>query len=133
MKPGGQIGIAGAGMVQELEGPVPAHLREWWTADLWSLHSAMWWQRHWSKTSLLDVTAADTMVEGWRLWIDWHKAIAPDNLVEIQALETDRGNYLGYNRVVGKRTTYAIEEPVKSIPMNYSGYPHLRRPKSLET
>src|SRR6266542_2945034 len=39
VKPGGSVGIAGAGLVREIEGPLPGHLREWWTQDLWSLHS----------------------------------------------------------------------------------------------
>ena len=34
VKPGGPVGIAGAGLVRELEGIVPAHLRAWWTPDL---------------------------------------------------------------------------------------------------
>jgi hypothetical protein len=37
------------------------------------------------------------------LWLDWHKVIAPDNKVEIKALEADRGSYLGYLRLVGRR------------------------------
>ncbi len=46
LKPEGQLGIAGAGLVQELEGGVPDHLREFWTQDVWCLHSAAWWRRH---------------------------------------------------------------------------------------
>jgi hypothetical protein len=30
VKPGGCIGIAGAGLVREVEGEVPEHLRAWW-------------------------------------------------------------------------------------------------------
>ena len=55
VKPGGPVGIAGAGLMREIEGPVPAHLREWWTADLWCLHSAAWWRRHWERTGILDI------------------------------------------------------------------------------
>ena len=40
VKPGGPLGIAGAGLMREIEGPPPEHLREWWTQDLWCLHSA---------------------------------------------------------------------------------------------
>ena len=36
VKPGGPVGIAGAGLVREIEGAIPDHLREWWTQDLWS-------------------------------------------------------------------------------------------------
>lgn len=39
VKPGGQLGIAGAGLTKEIEGALPEHLREWWTPDLWCLHS----------------------------------------------------------------------------------------------
>jgi len=44
VKPGGQIGIAGAGLVRELEEETPAHLKEFWTQDVWSLCSAAWWR-----------------------------------------------------------------------------------------
>src|SRR5688572_217724 len=40
VKPGGPIAIAGAAMMREIDGPVPEHLREWWTQDCWCLHSA---------------------------------------------------------------------------------------------
>src|SRR6516165_10748615 len=80
VKPGGQVGIAGAGLMREIDGPVPAHLREWWTPDLWCLHSAPWWLRHWDRTGILDVAVADTLPDGWRLWRDWLSVIAADNV-----------------------------------------------------
>src|SRR5437588_418931 len=83
--------IAGAGLVREIDGPVPEHLRDWWTPDLWCLHSADWWKRHWARTGILDVERADTMPNGWRLWMDWHRVIAPDNAAEIRAIEADAG------------------------------------------
>ncbi len=39
---GGQIGIAGAGLVRELDGPIPEHLREFWNQDFWAVHSVDW-------------------------------------------------------------------------------------------
>ena len=51
----------------------------------------------------MDIEVADTMADGWQRWLDWHRAIAPDNAAEIKALEADRGRYLGYVRVVGRR------------------------------
>ena len=38
VKPGGPVGIAGAGLMREIEGTPPEHLRDWWTQDLWCLH-----------------------------------------------------------------------------------------------
>jgi len=127
VKPGGEVGIAGAGLMQEIEGPLPSHLQEWWTQDLWSLHSAAWWQRHWERTGIMDVEQADTMPDGWQLWLGWHQAIAPDNEVEIKALEIDSGRYLGYVRLVGRRRAEArLEDPVTSLPAQYTKKPLLR-------
>ena len=127
VKPGGPVGIAGAGLVREIEGPLPDHLREWWTQDLWCLHSAAWWRRHWERTGIVDVELADTLPDGWQLWLDWHRAVAPDNAVEIQAVEADRGEYLGYVRVVGRRRAEVkLDEPVVSVPTQYTKKPLLR-------
>ena len=128
VKPGGPIGIAGAGLMREIEGAVPEHLREWWTQDLWCLHSAAWCRRHWERTGIVDVEVADTMPDGWQRWIDWHKVIAPDNAVEIKALEADRGEYLGYVRVVGRRRGDAnLADNIVSVPGQYTKKALLRK------
>lgn len=127
VKPGGPVGIAGAGLVREIEGPLPEHLREWWTNDLWCLHSAAWWRRHWERTGIMNIEVADTMPDGWQRWVDWHRVIAPDNEVEIKALEADRGNYLGYVRLVGRRQGHAkLSEFNVSLPAQYTRKPLLR-------
>ena len=129
VKPGGAVGLAGAGLVREIDGPIPDHLRSWWTADHWCLHSAAWWRRHWERTGILDVTTADTMPDGWQVWLDWHRVIAPNNAVEIQALESDQGAYLGYIRAVGRRRDDAqLEEPITSVATEYVQRPLLREP-----
>jgi cyclopropane fatty-acyl-phospholipid synthase-like methyltransferase len=127
VKPGGPIAIAGAGLMRELDGPVPEHLREWWTPDLWCLHSAAWWRRHWERTGHVDVTVADTLPDGWRLWRDWLTVIAPENMTEIRALEADAGSYLGYVRVVGRRRAGSeLSEPIRSVPTQYVNQTLLR-------
>lgn len=128
VKPGGQVGIAGAGLMGEIEVAVPAHLQAWWAADMpWYLHSAGWWRRHWDRTGILGIEVADTLPDGWRLWVDWLKLIAPDNATEIEALTADAGNHLGYVRVVGRRRPEAqLWEPVASVPTQYTQKPLLR-------
>lgn len=103
VKPGGLIGMAGAGLMREIEDAVPDHLREWWENELWCLHSAAWWRRHWEKADIVDVLVADAMPDGWKRWLDWHHAIAPDNAVEIRAIEADQGANMGYVRAVARR------------------------------
>jgi cyclopropane fatty-acyl-phospholipid synthase-like methyltransferase len=128
VKPGGQIGIAGAGVLSEMDRPIPPHLQEWWAQDQpWGFHSPAWWARHWGRTGILDIEVADTLADGWRYWVDWLRLIAPDNATEIAALEADAGRELGYVRVVGRRRPNApLYEPVASIPMQYVKKPLLR-------
>jgi SAM-dependent methyltransferase len=140
VKPGGQIGIASAGVMQEIEGPIPEHLQGWWTQDFWAYHSVGWWRRHWERTGIMDVEVADTLTDGWRFWLDWHHAVAPDNATEIQTVEADGGRYLGYVRLVGRRRGQVrLEESCWPdtlrclIPPQYTKKPLLRSQEKLPT
>ena len=127
LRPGGALGIAGAGLMQEIEDRVPDHLQEWWEPSLWCLHSAPWWRRHWERSGIMAVELADTMPEGWQAWLEWQRTICPDNHTEIKAVEADRGTYLGYVRLVSRRRVEAhLEEPMVSIPAQYTKKPLLR-------
>jgi SAM-dependent methyltransferase len=130
VRPGGQVGIAGAGLMQEIAAaPIPSHLARWWTPDLVCLHSAVWWRRHWERTGIMDIELADSLPDGWRFWLDWLKLIAPGNVTEINALEADAGRNLGYIRVVGRRRAKPqLMEPIVSVPTQYAKQPLLRGP-----
>lgn len=115
IRPGGQIGIAGAGLVQEIQS-IPKHLADWWEQDCWALHSAAWWRHHWAKVGIVDVEVADSMPNGWQVWLNWHKSESPSNTTEIRALEADRGDYLGYVRCIGRRRQgVELPEPIISL------------------
>jgi len=124
------MAVVGAGLMREIEGSVQDYLREWWTPDLWCLHSADWWRRHWERPGIVEVVVADSMADGWQLWRDWLNAIAPDNTVEIKAVERDAGSYLGYIRLVGRRLARTqLEAPIVSVPTHYTRKPLLRDEK----
>jgi SAM-dependent methyltransferase len=130
VKPGGVVGIAGAGYMKEFEAPVPAHLAGWWTPENWCLHSAAWWRRHWEQTGIMDIDRADTLPDGWKFWLEWQRAVAPDNEPEIKALEADQGSYLGYLRLLGRRRAdVGLPAPVLSVPTEYAKKPLLRDSK----
>jgi cyclopropane fatty-acyl-phospholipid synthase-like methyltransferase len=132
VKPGGPIAIAGAAVVRELDGAVPDHLRDWWTQDFWACHSASWWRHHWERTGIVDIDVAGTMPDGWKLWLDWQRAVAPDNAREIAVVEADAGRYLGYMRLVGRRRRdakleeYCWPDTMRSMPVEYVKKPLLR-------
>lgn len=127
VKPGGQLAVAGAGLMREIEDVPPEHLRAWWTPEHWCLHSAGWWRRHWERTGIVQIECADTMPDGCKLWREWQLVIAPDNVAEIEALEADAGSYLGYTRLVARRRPDAVlEPPIVSVPTEYTKEPLLR-------
>jgi cyclopropane fatty-acyl-phospholipid synthase-like methyltransferase len=131
VKPGGTIAIAGAGLMQEMDGPlpdqIPDHLKAWWEPGLCCLHSAEWWRSHWSRSGIVDVDMADSMQDGWQSWIQWHQTIAPDNHMEITAVQADHGRNLGYVRVAGKRRPgVKLDDPTYSIAASYTYKPLLR-------
>src|SRR6476619_6692825 len=131
VKPGGPVGIAGAGLMREIDGSLPEHLREWWTPDLWCLHSAAWWRRHWERTGIMEIDLADTMPDGWQYWLAWHQVVAPGNETEITTLETDHGRYLGYVRIAGRRRVQVIlADHIESVPAQYTRKPLLRSEES---
>jgi hypothetical protein len=66
------------------------------------------------------------MPDGWRVWLEWQRAVSPDNSVEIEALEADAGRFLGYVRAVARRTELELEEPILSVPPHYEKHPLLR-------
>jgi SAM-dependent methyltransferase len=132
VRPGGQIGIAGAGLVEELTGTVPVHLRDFWTQDLWAIHSASWWRRHWERTGIVEITASDTMPDGWKFWLQWHREVSPNNGHEIRTLEADAGQNLSYIRLVGRRREgvkledYCWPDTMRSMPYHYEKRDMLR-------
>ena len=102
LKPSGTLGFASAGLVREISGEVPNHLRRFWTSDAWCLHTADWWRRHWSRTGLVDVKLADSMDDGWRVWLEWARACSCSDWY-LDSLERDKGQYLGYVRAIAER------------------------------
>lgn len=123
LRPQGRIGIAGSGLIaDQAEGATPL------TEDIpLCLHSPQWWRSHWSRSRVVEVELSDAMEEGWQLWRDWMKLIAPDNESEIQTLERDAGRTLGYVRTIGRRRTDApLLDPEFRIPAQYTRKPLLR-------
>lgn len=129
LAPGGQIGIAGAGLAKEIDGQVPEHLGSRWEPSMACLHSAQWWRQHWARSGVLEVEIADTMPDGWRVWLDWQQATSPANQTEIDALTADHGRHLGYVRALARRrANVQLDEPVTSVPVTYTARPLLRDP-----
>jgi SAM-dependent methyltransferase len=109
VKPGGLIGIAVPGFMQAVDGSLPEHLLPFWAQECWTWHTVEWWERLWSRTGLVEVELAETLPDGWKIWLEWKKArlaagdASPSLLLDIQVLEADRGRYMGFIRMIARR------------------------------
>jgi len=73
VKPGGQFGIVCAGLTQEFENGVPENLKELWSADMFTFHSAEWWKKLWEKTGIAEITACYNIESPKEIWWPWAK------------------------------------------------------------
>jgi SAM-dependent methyltransferase len=105
LKPGGRLGIVCPGVTREIDG-APAHLGPWWHWDFCSFHSPAWWRRHWAKTGLVAVEAADWMPDGHDLWREWCRVTASTGAPgsgEGDMLDADTEKLLGFVRAVARK------------------------------
>jgi SAM-dependent methyltransferase len=107
VRSGGSIGIVVPGVLQELNGVVPAHLASYWEWDWWSFHSPDWWRQHWAKTGLVEVERADSIPDGWKHWLKWLEVCLdagyPSAPKELEMLRADAGRTLGFTRLVAHK------------------------------
>lgn len=132
VKVGGQIGMAGAGLMQEFDGPVPDHLARFWTQDAWCLHSDPWWREHWQRTGIVNVEACDTMDGGCDVWTEWAKATDCSEWY-LETLAQDAGEHLAYIRMIGRRNgdqkleDYCWPDTIRSWPVKHEPKPLMRK------
>lgn len=110
VRTGGQIGAVMPSMLHEPD-EIPSHLEPYWDWEFCCFHSPQWWERHWSKTGKVRVDHADAIEDGWKDWLDFSKVTGPRMtgwraeaaITEQAMLEADRGEHLGFARIVATK------------------------------
>jgi cyclopropane fatty-acyl-phospholipid synthase-like methyltransferase len=114
IRPGGFIGVVVPGLMQEME-TVPDHLlapqsngKVFWEDECRSFKTPDQWRRLWGHCSNVAQVQVDTLVDGWRHWMEFEKALEASgkNIFpsDAEALERDQGRYIGFVRAVARRT-----------------------------
>ncbi len=114
LKPGGQIGIVVPGLAQEITGKVPEHLLKphydratFWVDECWCFHTPAWWQRHWSKSSVIEDVKSAHLPDAVKDWIQYENACDEAGTLifpsEVPVLEEDGGRWLSLVGVTGRR------------------------------
>ncbi|MFX1368411.1 MAG: SAM-dependent methyltransferase [Promethearchaeota archaeon] len=106
VKCGGQIGSVVPGFYTEFAGlppqDVPEHLKQYWeSCMLYTWHSALWWKKHWLKTSQVKIETADDFPgkEGYQTYLEWERIIGyPQKIAE-----DDKGRNITFARLVVRR------------------------------
>jgi cyclopropane fatty-acyl-phospholipid synthase-like methyltransferase len=107
----GRLGIVVPSTTRELGEEIPTVLAPFWEWDFCCWHTPQWWRTHWAKTRKVTVDVADTIVDGWRDWLQFNDFIEPyvegwwiDDVKATRAmLLADRGTELGFARVVATK------------------------------
>lgn len=109
LKPGGQLGIVVPGVHKEFEGVVPEAIKPYWEPQFFTYHSPAWWKAHFEKAGISEVLLADTMPNGYELWLKWDKTLQEAGVLkrpgDVELLMADGGN-LTWTRLVAAKTTY---------------------------
>jgi SAM-dependent methyltransferase len=111
LKPGGRLGVVVPATTRELGEEIPAALAPFWEWDFCCWHTPQWWRTHWAKTRKVTVNHADHIEDGWRDWLQFNDAIAPDVegwwVDEVahthDMLTVDQGTELGFARLVATK------------------------------
>ena len=70
VKKSGQFGIVNPGLTREFKNGLPEKMMPHWEPDMYSWHSARWWEKLWQKTGLVDVTYASEIPDGKAIWCE---------------------------------------------------------------
>jgi SAM-dependent methyltransferase len=114
LKPGGQIGIVVPGLTKEITGAPPEHFMRvkatgapFWVDECWCFHSPAWWQRHWSKFSIIEDVKTEHLPNAVKDWIQYENACDEAGTLlfpsEVPNLEEDGGRWLSLVGVTGRR------------------------------
>lgn len=121
VRPGGQLGVVVAGLTQSFGGSEPpphltvpqANGKVFWEDSCRSFKTAAFWRELWGRNHSVTDTVVDTQADGWRHWRDFERAIELSGKgffpSDVEALERDQGRFLGFHRLVARRST-AVEE-----------------------
>ena len=106
LKRGGQMGIVSPASPQEIPHPIPEHLDDKW----YFMNSVDWWCHHWQRYPDLTMEIAELLPGGWELWVRWHEWLnlygsrnRSWEVEELDQLLADKGQYLGFVRMVAHR------------------------------
>jgi ubiquinone/menaquinone biosynthesis C-methylase UbiE len=121
VRPGGVLGVVVVGLMREMGAAPPAHLTEaqsngavFWENSCRCFKTREFWRGLWEGSATVAEVAVDAQPDGWRHWRDFELALEATGKSVFpscaEALDRDRGEYLGFLRLTARRTDVAAED-----------------------
>jgi len=120
VRPGGMFGIVVVGLTNPLGDELPEHLtrpqkngKVFWEDSCRCFKTASFWRDLWAGNQAVSELAVETQPEGWRHWRDFERALelAGKSVFpsDAEALDHDRGRFLGFHRLIARRAETETE------------------------
>lgn len=115
LRPGGMVGVVMPALMQPVDDVIPEHLvrsqangKVFWEDGCRSFMTADWWRDLWDRDASVTDVRVEPLPDGWRHWRDFEKALEISGKSvfpsDAEALDWDRGRYIGFIRAVARRT-----------------------------
>ncbi|MDH3891698.1 MAG: methyltransferase domain-containing protein [candidate division Zixibacteria bacterium] len=107
LRDGGQLGLVMPAMMKEFDKP-PEHLTRkqasggvfWDPKECFCLHTLDWWTNHFSRPGIVDIEVAETIPDGWKLWLEWEQIKNGGGFSgfpsDAETISADGGEYIGF-------------------------------------
>jgi cyclopropane fatty-acyl-phospholipid synthase-like methyltransferase len=106
IKPGGLLCFTVPAFNREAENDatLPDHLRPFWADECWTWHTGEWWKKHIERAGKFEVLVGEMMADSYRFWKEEAEK-GPEEWREkdLKAVEADRGEYMGFVKIVAKK------------------------------
>ena len=107
LKPNGHIGIVVPGVKEEFDSKIPERLKPYWEPYHFTHHTPEWWTKLWNRSETVNVEVADTLPNGYEIWLKWDKTLKEAGVLkrngDVQMLEADGGNFTFTRMIAIKR------------------------------
>lgn len=102
IKPGGQIGVAVPGFVEEYGENIPEDMSPFVKPE-YNFHSCDWWRGLWSASPLVDVTTSVNLDCCSEAWSDWLASDNPHAVSDREMMKAEAGRYFTLVGLVAKK------------------------------
>lgn len=97
VKEKGQIGIVVPGLTRELESGVPDNIKEYWASDMYTFHSAGWWENHWGRHEFMNIEHTENIEDSKEIWVTSQFDI------DEELIKADANDYLTFVMMLASR------------------------------